>query len=110
MDTAANLARALEAAVHALRSYQHGNSSPELAASIADIGEHVLQTGGYDIGHKVSCAGDSLTDRKRGKMVREALVRLAVEGDDFREGNAMIWLATRSTSPRLARLARMIAE
>lgn len=38
----AELAKALEAAVHALRSYQFDNSSPELAASVADHGEKVL--------------------------------------------------------------------
>jgi hypothetical protein len=32
----AGLIRAAMAAVHALRSYQHGNSSPELAEEIAD--------------------------------------------------------------------------
>lgn len=38
----AELTKALEAAVHALRSYQFDNSSPELAASVADHGEKVL--------------------------------------------------------------------
>jgi hypothetical protein len=36
-DTAgANCSRLLDAASHALRSYEHGNSSPELAKEIAD--------------------------------------------------------------------------
>lgn len=34
--------RALNAAVHALRSYQHGNSAPDLAATIAAAGEQAL--------------------------------------------------------------------
>lgn len=33
---------ALEAAILALRSYQYGNGSPELAASIADAGDDAL--------------------------------------------------------------------
>ncbi|MDR3510682.1 MAG: hypothetical protein P4L73_03550 [Caulobacteraceae bacterium] len=36
------LVRRLTAAVHALRSYQHGNASPELAKSIAGDGERLL--------------------------------------------------------------------
>lgn len=44
--SAENLAHALVAAVHALRSYQHGNSAPDLAASIADVGEEALRGAG----------------------------------------------------------------
>lgn len=36
------LAKALEAAVHALRSYQFHNGSTELAASVADYGDAAL--------------------------------------------------------------------
>lgn len=42
-----SLANALVASVHALRSYQHGNSAPDLAASIADAGEAALLAAGY---------------------------------------------------------------
>ncbi len=36
IKTAPDLLRMLDSACHALRSYQHGNSSPELASIIAD--------------------------------------------------------------------------
>ncbi len=39
---APELARALEAAAHALRSYQYGNSSTELAMSVADFADAAL--------------------------------------------------------------------
>ena len=42
--------KALGAAVLALRSYQHGNSAPDLAAEIADAGEAALSAAGYPSG------------------------------------------------------------
>lgn len=38
--------KALGAAVMALRSYQHGNAAPDLAAEIADVGEDALRAVG----------------------------------------------------------------
>ena len=40
------LVTALQAATSALRSYQYGNASPDLAASIANIGENALRQAG----------------------------------------------------------------
>jgi hypothetical protein len=37
------LLKACRAAVHALRSYQHGNSAPDLAESVADAVEKAIQ-------------------------------------------------------------------
>ena len=42
--------KALGAAVMALRSYQHGNSAPDLAAEIADAGEEALRAAGFPPG------------------------------------------------------------
>ena len=36
-------AKALNAAIHALRSYQHGNASPDLAEEIADHCAAILE-------------------------------------------------------------------
>jgi len=42
--------KSLAAAVMALRSYQHGNAAPDLAASIADAGEEALRAVGFPPG------------------------------------------------------------
>jgi hypothetical protein len=42
MIAAPELLEALTAAWHALRSYQHGNSSPKLAEEVADRAEAVI--------------------------------------------------------------------
>lgn len=44
------IVRALGASVSALRSYQYGNASPDLAKEIADAGEQALTTAGYPMG------------------------------------------------------------
>ena len=44
------VAEALGAAVMALRSYQYGNSAPDLAKSIADEGEAALRAAGFPPG------------------------------------------------------------
>lgn len=41
-ETIAGLEKALNAAVHALRSYEYDNASTELAQSIANLGETAL--------------------------------------------------------------------
>ena len=45
--TPSDVVKALGAAVMALRSYQHGNAAPDLAASIADAGEEALRVVGF---------------------------------------------------------------
>lgn len=45
----AGLVAALQAAVMALRSYQYGNSAPELAKDIADAGEEALRVAGIEL-------------------------------------------------------------
>lgn len=89
-----SLACALQAAVHALRSYQHGNGAPDLAAAIAD---------------DALAVADAAPEPRQAKVVREALVKLAFDAKDKREAIALIAIATRPASPRLALLARMIA-
>lgn len=44
------LVKALGAAIMALRSYQYGNSAPDLAAEVADAGERVLASAGFPSG------------------------------------------------------------
>lgn len=41
----AELMESLSAAIHALRSYQHGNGAPDLAKSIADAAEKTIANG-----------------------------------------------------------------
>ncbi len=114
MDTATNLANALEAAVLALRVFQHGNGTSELARSIADVGEAALHHAGF--GELIQRAPEpdagpvSQSCKRRAKVVRDAFIALACDARDDREAVALVALATRSTSPRLARLARMIAK
>lgn len=116
MDAATNLANALEAAVLALRVFQHGNGTSELAISIADVGETALHHAGFGelLARKPDPDADvisvSQVQKRRAKVVRDAFVALACDARDDREAVALVALATRSTSPRLARLARMIAE
>lgn len=105
-----SIACALEAAVHALRSYQHGNGTPDLAAAIADAGEYTLHAAGYQSAALASGRDDGETEPRQAKVVREALVKLAFDAPDKREAIALVAIATRVASPRLARLARMIAE
>jgi hypothetical protein len=38
-----NLRSTIEACIHALRSYQHGNASPDLAKNVADAAEQMLK-------------------------------------------------------------------
>lgn len=107
-----SLACALQAAVHALRSYQHGNGAPDLAAAIADAGEFTLQAAGFhrDTIDDALAVADAAPEPRQAKVVREALVKLAFDAKDKREAIAPIAIATRAASPRLALLARMIAE
>lgn len=42
------LVKTLRAAIHALRSYQYGNSSTELAQEIADAGDEALRAAGLE--------------------------------------------------------------
>ncbi|MEP9401891.1 hypothetical protein [Sphingomonas sp. VNH70] len=46
---------------------------------------------------------------QRARLVREALVVLATETEDLHEAAALTYLATKSPSATLARLARMLA-
>lgn len=105
-----SLACALQAAVHALRSYQHGNGAPDLAAAIADAGEFTLRAAGFHDDVDDGTTGDATPEPRQAKVVREALVKLAVDTNDKQEAIALIAIATRASSPRLALLARMIAE
>ncbi len=74
---AASLANALVASVHALRSYQLGNSAPDLAASIADAGEAALLAAGY--GDALLIQSDANTaNRQHGLTVEIVHGRLVI--------------------------------
>ncbi|KQN00544.1 hypothetical protein [Sphingomonas sp. Leaf25] len=68
-----SLANALAASCLALRSYQHGNSAPDLAASIADAGEMALHAAGR---------GELLhgTDADRRAAARQHGLSIEIEG------------------------------
>ncbi|MGT2515611.1 hypothetical protein ACVOMT_16505 [Sphingomonas panni] len=90
---------ALEAAVHALRSYQHGNGTPDLAAAIADAGEYTLQAAGYQGLVLAREPVSGTPEPRQAKVVREALVKLAFDAEDKREAIALVAIATRAASP-----------
>lgn len=75
---APSLANALVAAVSALRSYQYGNSAPDLASSIADVGVAALRAAGHGDLLLLTQADTTAVNRQHGLSVEILEGRLVI--------------------------------